>query len=200
VPVAFRLANWDTPFWVNPNRRASRYMDASAGIIQYWSLHPLAPWAEQLRALNMREPVEALELRLRPWAASLSLPEGVLRISFDNAAAHGIDPAALVDDDWTACQRWAAGIDAPGLIVPSAALPGTENVVMFGPRVRSRWGIRPVDPSVDVPADPVADRGIGFTELLAHVRWRGTPHAGYEAWRQGLSAPAPPRVEVPRSA
>ena len=39
--VGYRLANWDTPFWASPNRRESRY-GRPDGIVQYWSLHPLA--------------------------------------------------------------------------------------------------------------------------------------------------------------
>src|SRR5690606_33389893 len=44
--LAWRLAAWDTPFWVHPNRAAGRFNPPATGPVQYWSLHPLTPWAE----------------------------------------------------------------------------------------------------------------------------------------------------------
>lgn len=193
--VAFRLASWDTPLWVSPNRRESRYSTAGR-IVQYWSFHPLTPWAEHLRFHNVHDPAEATELTARPWVAELDVPAGTLDVSFARSSALGIDPAALVDDDWTACQRWAAALSAPAIIVPSAALPGTRNLVIFGPLVRIRYGLVPLDPRVDVPCDPVADLSTVVTDLLGHIRWRGTPHAGYTAWQAGEPEPLPPAVAV----
>jgi hypothetical protein len=43
VEVGYRVADWDTPLWVNPNRSPSRWWTPGA-IVQYWSLHPLTPW------------------------------------------------------------------------------------------------------------------------------------------------------------
>jgi RES domain-containing protein len=196
--VAFRLANWDTPLWASPNRRESRYA-VEGSIVQYWSLHPLTCWAEHLRFHGVRIPDEATELLARPWVASLDVPDGVLDVSFENAKDHGIDAASLVDDDWTACQHWAGRLRADGLIVPSAALPGTRNLVLFGPRVRVRYGVPPLDPMIDLPCDPVADLGVTVADLLPHVRWRGMAHAGYEAWARGEPEPPPPSVHVDRS-
>lgn len=196
--LAFRVANWDTPLWANPNRRPSRYGLAGA-IVQYWSLHPMTCWAEYLRFHDIRDPDEAAELRLRPWVAEIDLSSDCLHLTFDNSAEQGLEPEALVDDDWTECQAWAgsrAGLSV--LITPSAALPGTENLVMFGSKVRSRWGITPVDPSVYVPCEPVANYGEVVPDLVPCVRWRGTDHAGYEAWLHGEAQPLPPRVRVER--
>ncbi len=137
--VAFRLANWDTPLWASPNRRASRYGLAGT-VVQYWSLHPLTPWAEQLRFHDVRDVAEARELMMRPWVAEIDPPRGTLEVDFAGATQHGIQPADLVDDDWSACQQWAASLGAPALIVPSAALPGTRTLVLLGPRVRAPYG------------------------------------------------------------
>lgn len=193
--VGYRLANWDTPLWASPNRRESRYGRAN-GVVQYWSLHPLAPWAEQLRFHNIREADEARELLQRPWAAQLTLPDDLLELSFDNAADHDLAPAALVDDDWSGCQAWSVGFKGRSVIVPSAALPGTMNLIMFGPLVRSAYGVGPLDPTVDVPCDPVADLSIVPPDLLRLIRWRGAPHNGYEAWVAGGPPPPPPVVRV----
>lgn len=102
---AYRLANWDTPLWINPNRRPSRFA-ADGQVVQYWSLHPLTPWAEILRFHNVTDPREAAELRLRPWVAQVHLPEGTIEVDFDNAPRFGISPDALVDEDHSRCQKW----------------------------------------------------------------------------------------------
>ncbi len=195
--TAFRLASWDTPFWVSPNRRPSRYV-SDGRIAQYWSLHPLTPWAEALRFHGVDDPVAAREWFLRPWVAEVELPETTLEVDFDNARRHGIEPEALVDEDHGPCQRWAAGLAVPAIVVPSAALPGTQNLVVFGPKVRARYGVTPVDAGLDVPCDPVADLGGVVDDLLASIRWRGAPHAGFEAWQRGDPPAQPPVVTVSR--
>lgn len=193
--TAFRLANWDTPLWISPNRRASRFV-ADGQTVQYWSLHPLTPWAETLRFHGVTDPDEAREWFQRPWVASLVLPDDTLEIDFDNAAHHGLDPDALIDDDHARCQQWTAALNVSAIVVPSAALPGTRNIVAFGPRVRARYGVAPIDPGLDVPCDPVADLSVVVADLLAHIRWRGAPHAGYQAWLAGAAPVVAPSVNV----
>jgi hypothetical protein len=195
--TAFRLANWDTPLWASPNRRPSRFV-AGGQTVQYWSLHPLTPWAETLRFHGVTDPAEAREWLQRPWVAELDLPEGTIDVTFDNAEAHGIAPDALVEEDHTRCREWAAGLAVPAMIVPSAALPGTRNVVVFGARVRVRYGTAPVDPGLDVPCDPVGADALVIEDLLSQIRWRGTPHAGFEAWRDGAPPVEPPNVRLDR--
>lgn len=147
---AYRLANWDTPLWINPNRRPSRFA-ADGQVVQYWSLHPLTPWAEILRFHNVTDPREAAELRLRPWVAQVHLPEGTIEVDFDNAPRFGISPDALVDEDHSRCQKWAASLSVPAMIVPSAALPerrtssSSARGFVFGTewiRSRSVWMFR----------------------------------------------------------
>ena len=85
-------------------------------------------------------------------------------------------------------QEFATKLAPAALIVPSVALPGTSNLVIFGTRVRSRYGVQPFDRDVDVPCDPVVDVGTPVVDLLSHVRWRGTRESGYEAWKRGPGA------------
>ena len=194
--VGYRVADWDTPLWINPNRSSTRW-GIPGLIVQYWSLHPLTPWAEYFRGMNLRNVDEANEIIVRPWAAELELPDDVVEVGFDTAKGVGLAPEALVDDDWSACHAWVDGTRPSAIVAPSAALPGTTNVVLYGPRVRSRYGIPPLDPVIDVPCDPVAGRAKILEELLAQVRWRGDTHAGLEAWRLGLDPPLPPVVPTP---
>ena len=99
-------------------------------------------------------------VRHRTWALRLEL-DGLVRIGFEEAAEHGLRPGDLVSDDHRACHRLADRLraaGAPGAIVPSAALPGTENVVLFGERAAAPYLLEPVS-GVDVPASLTADGG-----------------------------------------
>lgn len=104
-----------------------------------------------------------------------------------------------MSEDYTASQALAASarsaaVDA--LVVPSAALPGTSNLVLLGPRVMSQWLMEPVD-DVDVPSAVAADRAGAPLAVLPHVRWRGEPHAALDAWRAGASFTLPEAVTTP---
>ena len=92
-----------------------------------------------------------------------------------------------MSDDLRACHRLADRLRAAGAggaIVPSAALPGTENVVLFGERAAAPYVIEPVS-AIDVPASLTADGGRPPLGVLDRVRRRGMPHAALEAWRAG---------------
>ena len=192
--VAYRLAGWDTPLWVSPNRRAGRFHAGGDPPTQYWSLHPMTPWAELLRYDDRRTPGEAADLRARLWVGRLELA-GVRRIGFADAGRVQLAPHDLVADDWSACQSLARRLRsrrrAPtGLRVPSAALPGTENLVLFGERVAVPYDAEPVDAALDVPVAHAAEAATALAELLPRVRWRGTPHLGDVPFDQPRPSPA----------
>lgn len=185
----FRLASWDTPLRANPNRHAGRWNGPGAGATQYISLHPLGAWAEYLRWHGIRDWAQARELRLGIWALRLSTDE-IVSVSFETAAEVGLQGDDLVSDDWSACQaagdRLRADRSAPRVLrVPSAALPGTDNVVILEPRVGIPFSLDPLD-SVDVPVTLAAAGARPPQALLAMVRQRGEKHAALEAWQCGV--------------
>jgi hypothetical protein len=184
VVSAFRMAAWRRPLRSEPSRIPGRFHAATdAGATQYLCLHPLGAWAEFLRAEDLREPALVAQ---RVWVMGVAL-DGLRRVGFADAAGHGLRPGDLVSDDHRGCRRLAGRLreqGARGLIVPSAALPGTDNLVLFGPRVSSPW-IRTALGPLDVPAGMTADRARPPAGFERFVRYRGDEHAGLEAWRAG---------------
>jgi RES domain-containing protein len=184
--VAYRLATYGNPLRTEPARLAARFHSgAELSPTQYLCLHPLGPFAELLRNADLRTPEQVAHVRERTWALRLdvaALPE----VGFANARDYGLRPGDLVGDDWRRCQRLGGELRerVPGLVVPSAALPGTRNVVLFGPRVGSPYLLEPLG-AVDVPASITAQAGRPVASLLDRVRFRGDRHAELEAWRRG---------------
>ncbi len=172
---------------MSPNIGPGRWHTTAEGPTQYLALHPLGPFAERLRGLGPAVSADLATLRWRTWAARVDL-DALTVVDFDTAAAHGIDAAALVADDWGPCQALAGRLRADGragLVVPSAALAGTDNVVLFGPRLAAPYTPAPVDAALDVPTAHAAENSTVPAELVAHVRWPGQPHPGLQAWRAG---------------
>lgn len=192
--VAFRASAYRTPVRVRAHGAiGGRFHDPFSPPTQYFCLHPLGPWAEQLRRRGIDDPDDARELRLPVWAVRLRLPEPPLQVDFDTAAQGAlpvpIEPAAIVDDDHGECRRLARALrERPGgprvLRVPSAALPGTDNLVVLERRRMVEFARSPLRPT-QVPAAVAADDATALPTLLALVRHAGQPHAAYEAWRRG---------------
>ena len=184
----FRLAAWDTPLRVNPNRAAGRFNHQGSPATQYIGLHPLTPWAEYLRTQGITSREAVNDRRIRTWAIRVVTPE-VTRIDFENAADFGLDPHDLISDDWTVCQDFAERLRedaaAPRVLqVPSAALAGTRNIVILGERVDMPYLWTPIDDG-DLPTCIVAEEGRPPGKLLSLIRREGQPHAEFEAWSVG---------------
>lgn len=187
--VTFRLANYETPLWAVANFAAGRFNHADAGHTQYLSLHPLTPWAELLRNEDRRTRERAILMRYPIWAIRARLSEPPLELSFAAAEEHGLRPGDLVSDDHAPCRRCADRLRAAGVsafTAPSAALPGTTNLVVLEPRVIASWSVEPLD-EVDFPAAIVAQDGRCPEGLWELVRYRGDrrAHPALQAWRRG---------------
>jgi RES domain len=187
--VAFRLANYETPLWSVPNFSAGRYNEPDVGFTQYLSLHPLTPWAELLRNEDRRTREQAVLMRYPLWALRLRFDEPPLELTFDNVRDFGLDADNLVADDHAPCRALAQTFRAGGpstFIAPSAALPGTKNLVVLEPHVLAPWNQVPID-EIDWPGSLASQDGRcpeGLWDLV-HYRGTGRKHAGFEAWENG---------------
>ncbi len=197
--IVFRLSNYDTPFPPAPSRRSGRFSVEGGPVANYWCLHPHGPWAERMRWEGVADPQAAAGLLGRVWAARID-GTGLVRVGFDQAPDHGLQPDELVADDYRPCQqaadRW-RGTGATAVIVPSAALPGTENLVLFGQRLAVAWLGPVVDLDLDVPAALSADRAAPPPAVIDHVRHYGTVHAGVHAHTRGEPFTYQQPVEIP---
>jgi hypothetical protein len=109
--------------------------------------------------------------------------------SFEKAEVAGFAPAALIDDDFSRCQQEGRRLrDAgfQGVLAPSAALPGSLNLTLFGPRIASTLHLRPLLAS-SIPAAKIAV-GAPPEGVVDRVRHRGERHSLYEEFRTGVPA------------
>jgi RES domain len=187
--VAFRLANYETPLWSLENFSAGRYNGADSGPTQYLSLHPLTPWAELLRNEDRKTRERALLMRYPLWAVRARLEGEPFELTFANAEQFGLSPDDLVADDHGPCRALAQAFrrDGPSaFLAPSAALPGTQNLVVLEPRVLAPWSQRPLD-EIDWPGSLTSQDGRCPEGLwnIVHYRQAGIKHAALDAWKSG---------------
>jgi RES domain-containing protein len=175
--IAWRYSNYDTPFWARSNTRDGRWNTTGEASVQYLAMEPNGAWAELIRAEELRSEDEVATVRIPIWVAAIN--EVVVDYStFDKAEAAGFAPDALVDDDWARCQQEGSRLRTlrySGVITPSAALPGSTNLVIFGARILWAWR-RPLVLSATIPAT-VAAVGSPPHGLVGGVRHFGDAHA-----------------------
>jgi hypothetical protein len=131
--------------------------------------------------------------RYRLWA--FRILETAERITFENAEGFGFSDAAdLVADDHGACHRWVAerlaGRRLPSAVrVPSASLPGTENLIMFGGRKEVGYIGEPYDLTFETPTGLFAEATLVLPELIGLVHREGSdsPHPALQAWQLGTT-------------
>ena len=183
--IAYRATSYDVPLWVNPNRREGRWNIAGRGCTQYMSLDATAPMAEMLRHEDLRTDEEASHYRTTLW--QIRVDEGCVvdYSTFEKAQAAGFPPEALVQDDHERCQaeaQWLIGHGARAILSPSAALVGSLNLAIFGPRVPIPWTSQTTLAST-MPVQRLTT-GAPPPGLTAQVRFFGAPHGGLLAYRE----------------
>lgn len=177
--VVYRATSYDVPVRVAENRRSGRWNFADSGMVQYTCLDSEAPFAEMLRHEDLRTEKEAATFRTTLW--QMKVNEGVVVDygTFAKAGKAGFPPEALVDDDHEYCQREARrlfSLGAGGVLSPSAALPGSTNLTLFGQRVPIQW-TADVEISSAIPVQRIAT-GQPPEGLVSRVRYFGDTHSG----------------------
>jgi RES domain-containing protein len=173
--ICFRQSRYRTPLRTSfqPQTRPGRFhRGTEPEPTQYLCAHPLGPHAEAMRLFDAKTVDVARTLDLRTWAVHLTT-DGLVEVPFSDE---------LVADDYAACQVLADTLRAEGhagAIVPSAALPGTRNVVLFGGRVTSPYEQVEVRP-FELRASITGEHGSALASLVRLVRFRGASHPGGE--------------------
>lgn len=188
--VTFRAADYETPLWAFASLTVGRYNRANQEpATQYLSLHPMTPWAELIRNLDLRDPNNARQLRLPIWTIRIELDDDPFELTYDNADEFAREPEDLVADDRDACRSIAAALHTRGVgsfTAPSAALPGTRNVVVLQPAVIVDFHAQRFDPE-DWPTSLVSRDGRcpeGLWEQV-HFKSSATKHGELDAWEGG---------------
>jgi RES domain-containing protein len=181
--VAYRATSYDVPLWVNPNRRDGRWNIAGTRPTQYMSLDAQAPFAEVMRHEDLRTEEDASHYSATIW--QLQADDGLIvdYSTFELADAAGFEAEALLSDDHERCQaeaEWLVGEGARGLLSPSAALPGSISLTLFGPRMAVPWSTA-AELASSIPAQRLAT-GNPPRGLTAIVRYFGQPEPRLEAY------------------
>jgi RES domain-containing protein len=181
---AFRAATYDVPLWVRPNRRDGRWNIAYDGSTQYLSLDSEAPYAEMLRYEDLRTEDESRMFRVILWQLKVDEGSVVDHSTFEKAEAAGFPAEALVEDDHERCQaeaQWLKRHNVDGLLSPSAALPGSTNLTLFGPRSAIDWSTT-VQLASAVAVQRLSE-GNAPSGLVQRVRFFGQSHRSLVAFR-----------------
>lgn len=176
--TAYRATTYDVPLWVRPNRRAGRWNIAGSGCTQYLCLDVDAPYAELIRNEQLRSEQDAAMLRVFLWEVRLHEAAIADYSSFELAESAGFPAEALIHDDRERCQHeadWLIECGARGVLAPSAALPGTTSLTLFGPRVEVPWGTE-TKLSSEIQVRRVGGQGPPPTGLVDRVRHYGDPY------------------------
>lgn len=174
--TAFRWSTYDVPFWARQNSNDGRWNYGLQDSTQYWSLTPEASWAELIRHEGLKTEEELDLVRMPFWIARIP-SSGLLDLRFaDERDAYEINHDDLISDDWGACQALAVVLreaGTRGVIAPSAALPESASITVFGPRRAIDWTSRPTLAST-IPAARAA-LGRPPAGLLPRVHHRRRP-------------------------
>ncbi len=174
-----------------PSQSSGRWHRVGEGYAQYLALDPLGAWAELVRFEGIRGRARAEQYRRRLWLVLVREHDIADLSTFDRYAACGLDPALAVGAHEPA-QALADELRAAGyrgLLSPSAALAGTTNLTLFGPRFEKlllggleRWP-NPA-PERWLPCTLAAE-GSPPGQLVLQTTFADMEHEGLAAWRGG---------------
>ncbi len=184
--VAYRWSDYDTPLWARPNSSAQRWNRTREAPTQYLSLSPEGAWAELIRTEDLTSAAAVHLVSMPLWVLHVRETHVADCATFERAEAAGFPPEALVAEDRERCRAEATRLREHGfrgVLAPSAALPGSVNLTLFGARLAVAWEC---DEDRRLAAFvPVRQLAIGRPpdDLLPRVRRRGISHAGLAAYR-----------------
>lgn len=181
----FRYSSYDVPFWVRANTTDERWHVSGDGATQYLSATPDGAWAELIRNENLRSEADLSLVAMPLWQARIEHSQIADYGDFETAEQAGFDPEDLIDDDQGACQsegRRLRDAGFAGVLYPSSALPGDQNLVLFGPRILLPWGA-PRRLASGIPGNRLTV-GAPPKELLPRVRHTGARHAGFSEYQR----------------
>lgn len=183
--IFFRYSSYDVPFWVRPNTTDERWHSAGDSATQYLSATPDGAWAELIRNENLRSEADLSLVQMPLWQARIDQAHIADYGDFETAQRARFNPEALIDDDQTVCRaegRRLREAGFAGVLYPSAALPGEQNLVIFGPRILLSWGASRRLAS-GVPGSRLTV-GAPPRDLLPRVRHVGARHAGFSEFQR----------------
>lgn len=176
----FRYSSYDVPFWARPNTTEERWHLVGEGATQYLSATPDGAWAELIRNENLRSEADLALVQMPLWQAQIDQAQVADYHDFATAEKAGLDPEILISDDQRACREEGRRLREEGfagVLYPSAALPGEQNLALFGPRILLPWGASRRLAS-GIPANKLTV-GAPPKDLLPRVRHVGGGHAGF---------------------
>jgi hypothetical protein len=130
-----------------------------------------------VRSEDLKDMDEARELRVSIW--ELRVDEGAI-VDFSDPTLvqeQGFGWDHLLSDDWNECQ--AEGLEiidagGRGVLAPSASLPGSRCLTLFGPRTEVAWEGEP-RLAIQIPARHIF-RGEPGRGVVRDTRFFGQPH------------------------
>lgn len=181
----FRYSSYDVPFWARANTTDERWHSVGDGPTQYLSATPDGAWAELIRNENLRSESDLRLVAMPLWQARVEQGQIADYRGFETAAEAGFDPETLIHDDHSACRKEGKRLREAGfagVLYPSSALPGEENLVLFGAKILLPWGARRRLAS-GIPAARLTV-GAPPADLLPRVRHVGARHAGFSEFQR----------------
>jgi RES domain-containing protein len=181
----FRYSSYDVPFWIRANTTDERWHSAGDGATQYLSATADGAWAELIRNENLRSEGDLALVAMPFWQAQIDQGHIADYGDFEKADRAGFDPESLITDDHAACQEEGRRLRAAGfagVLYPSAALPGEQNIALFGPKILLPWGAARRLAS-GIPATQITV-GSPPSVLLPRVRHVGARHAGFSEYQR----------------